>query len=71
MQLAMNLKICLKIKATDIHTSGQILQDSGRVHCSGGTDTTVGGRTALQETMDTTHRELKACNDRIQTTKGR
>ena len=44
-------------------TSGEVLKDGGRVDGSGGTNTTIGGRAALQETMDTTDRELKAYTD--------
>jgi len=45
-------------------TSGEVLQDGGGVDGCGGTDTAVGGGAALQQTMDTTHRELEACRHR-------
>jgi len=41
--------------------SGEVFEDGGGVDGSGGTDTAVGGSTALQETMDTTDWELEAC----------
>ena len=34
-------------------------QDGGQVHGSGGSDTSVGGHTGLEQTVDTTHRELQ------------
>ena len=42
-------------------TGSQVLQNSGSVHCGGGTNTAVGSGTALQQTMNTTNRELEAC----------
>jgi len=50
-------------------TSSEVLEDGSRVDSGGSTNTTVGGRAALQETMDTTDRELETCrretNDKI------
>ncbi len=43
-------------------TSGQVLEDGSGVHCSGGSHAAVGSRAALQQTVDTTHGELEACN---------
>lgn len=40
------------------HLSGQILQDSGWVDCSCGSNTAMAGRSVLQVSVDTTNREL-------------
>jgi len=41
------------------YLSGQVLQNGSAVDGSGGTDTAVVGGLLLQETVDTTNRELK------------
>lgn len=38
---------------------GQVLQHGSTVHGGGGTNTAVGGHTGLEETVDTTDRELR------------
>ena len=48
--------------AISLLTSGEVLQNGGGVDGSGGTDAAVGGGAALQETVNTTDRELEACN---------
>lgn len=40
------------------HLGRQVLEDGGGVHGGRGTDTLARGHTRLEETVDTTHREL-------------
>ena len=46
------------------HLGSQVLQDSAGVHSSGGTHTLVVAHTLLQETVNTTYRELQTSTSR-------
>lgn len=46
------------------YLSSEVLQDSCAVDCSGGPDTTMGGSTVLQVTVNTSNRELEAGTSR-------
>lgn len=52
--------ICATLPTRSTHLGCEVLQNGGSVHSSGGTHTTVGGGTALEQTMDTTDGELQA-----------
>jgi hypothetical protein len=55
---ALHLKILRRVTRELEHLSSEVLKDGGRVHGSGGSDTAVLVHALLEETVNTTDREL-------------
>jgi hypothetical protein len=60
----LDLQVLASVAGQLKHLSGEVLHDSGRVNGSGRTNALLRVNTSLQETVNTTNRELKASSGR-------
>ena len=56
---SLHLEVLAGVTSELENLSGEVLEDSGSVDCAGGSDTAVGAHSALQESVDSSDRELR------------
>lgn len=57
---ALHLQVLGGVSCQLQHLSGEVLEDGARIHGRGGTDTLLVRHALLEETVNTTHRELQS-----------
>jgi len=62
---AFDLEVLACVASELKHLSGEVLEDSCSVDSRRGTDTAVGAHSALEESVDPSHRELRSMSAKV------